>query len=367
MVEVGARQSPDLILWVCVHLSVELTLSWTQSHCPNRHQISSNLYWTLHTFFMCLGQLIMHTTFNLKILSFFKSSYHDMFDDFYQIIKYFEKIIRRFSISTHEKFSNDQTSCLIILNKSSDILLNHQQCLMGRWLFVNTVFDYQFLWDSFQLMLISVASSLNLFRVSLISGASIPGFLSISFAPGQIDLKSLLFSWCMTSGMDFNIPIWQIPQCICSISCNAPFRTEMCTFLFWMVHCGIWNMHCGICEFECTRLVFITLKVAFTFYIPTQQIWWGAKLDSPCLSLCPSACKWHGFWSMTSVYFGISISNLMCTFLCLSESTLATNFSEILSKIHTFSLKTMHAFDNVCEMAVILSQPWYRWAHARKT
>ena len=38
-----------------------------------------------------------------------------------------------------------------------------------------------------------------------------------------------------------NRPILQIPQCICSISYNAPFRTEMCTFLFWMVHCGIWN------------------------------------------------------------------------------------------------------------------------------
>ena len=35
----------------------------------------------------------------------------------------------------------------------------------------------------------------------------------------------------------------QIPQCPPppSISHNAPFRTEMCTFLFWMVLCGIWN------------------------------------------------------------------------------------------------------------------------------
>ena len=33
----------------------------------------------------------------------------------------------------------------------------------------------------------------------------------------------------------------QIPECTCSISHNAPFRTEMCTFLFWMEHCGIWN------------------------------------------------------------------------------------------------------------------------------
>ena len=33
----------------------------------------------------------------------------------------------------------------------------------------------------------------------------------------------------------------QIPWCTCSIPHNAPFRAEMCTFLFWMEHCGIWN------------------------------------------------------------------------------------------------------------------------------
>ena len=33
----------------------------------------------------------------------------------------------------------------------------------------------------------------------------------------------------------------QIPECTCFISHNAPFRTDMCTFLFWMEHCGIWN------------------------------------------------------------------------------------------------------------------------------
>ena len=36
-------------------------------------------------------------------------------------------------------------------------------------------------------------------------------------------------------------PNSQIPECTCSISHNAPFRTEMSTFLFWMEHCGIWN------------------------------------------------------------------------------------------------------------------------------
>ena len=38
-----------------------------------------------------------------------------------------------------------------------------------------------------------------------------------------------------------NWPNSPIPQCTCPISHNAPFRTEMCTFLFWMVNCGIWN------------------------------------------------------------------------------------------------------------------------------
>ena len=33
----------------------------------------------------------------------------------------------------------------------------------------------------------------------------------------------------------------QIPECTCTISHNVPFRTEMCTFLFWMEHCRIWN------------------------------------------------------------------------------------------------------------------------------
>ena len=33
----------------------------------------------------------------------------------------------------------------------------------------------------------------------------------------------------------------QNADCTCSIFHNASFRTEMCTFLFWMLHCGIWD------------------------------------------------------------------------------------------------------------------------------
>ena len=31
------------------------------------------------------------------------------------------------------------------------------------------------------------------------------------------------------------------PQCNCPITHNTAFRTELCTFLFWMVHCGVWE------------------------------------------------------------------------------------------------------------------------------
>ena len=39
----------------------------------------------------------------------------------------------------------------------------------------------------------------------------------------------------------FYWPNPRIPQWTCSIPHNAPFRTEMCTFLVWMVHHGICN------------------------------------------------------------------------------------------------------------------------------
>ena len=38
-----------------------------------------------------------------------------------------------------------------------------------------------------------------------------------------------------------NRAISQIPQCTCPIAHNVSFRTEMCTFMFWMVQCGMWD------------------------------------------------------------------------------------------------------------------------------
>ena len=65
---------------------------------------------------------------------------------------------------------------------------------------------------------------------------------------------------CWKIRSTLNSPNSQIPQFNRPISHNTPFRTEMCTFLFWMVYCGrshwIWT-HLGrvqrICPSEMSR------------------------------------------------------------------------------------------------------------------
>ena len=57
------------------------------------------------------------------------------------------------------------------------------------------------------------------------------------------------------------IPISQIP-----ISHKTPFRTEMCTFLFWMVHCGIWDR----CMMGFVNLVYLTYVFK---YRPNVLLW----------------------------------------------------------------------------------------------
>ena len=59
----------------------------------------------------------------------------------------------------------------------------------------------------------------------------------------------------------WNWPNSQIPECTCSISQNAPFRTEMCTFLFWMEHCGIWNR----CILEFVKLVYSLVSMRIMY------------------------------------------------------------------------------------------------------
>ena len=58
------------------------------------------------------------------------------------------------------------------------------------------------------------------------------------------NIDKLSYLYALTSSADYaNWTNSQIPESTCSISHNAPFRTEMCIFLFWMEHYGIWNRY----------------------------------------------------------------------------------------------------------------------------
>ena len=56
-------------------------------------------------------------------------------DDLEQIIRHLKKNHQPFQFNYSRNFFAIIRQCLMILKKSSDILQNHQQCLMGRWLF----------------------------------------------------------------------------------------------------------------------------------------------------------------------------------------------------------------------------------------
>ena len=63
----------------------------------------------------------------------------------------------------------------------------------------------------------------------------------LQYHTGQyLDGCWLIADWVWGNAVQ-NWPNSQIPQCIYPISHDAPFRTEMWTFRFWMVYCGIWN------------------------------------------------------------------------------------------------------------------------------
>ena len=96
--------------------------------------------------------------------------------------------------------------------------------------------------------------------------------------------------------VNFNWPISQILECTCSISQNAPFRTEMCTFLFWMTHSGIWNR----CILGFVRLVYcmpssMTRHTGHTWVTgsPLEQpsSEWDMPSDSHCWGYTIQSCS----------------------------------------------------------------------------
>ena len=62
-------------------------------------------------------------------------------------------------------------------------------------------------------------------------------------------------------------PSLQIPQFAFHISRNIPFRTEICTFLFWNVLCGIWERYhyydviMSTMAYQITRLASVYLTI----------------------------------------------------------------------------------------------------------
>ena len=61
-------------------------------------------------------------------------------------------------------------------------------------------------------------------------------------------------------------------------------------------------------------------------YTAAQRSWRGGILDSPCPSVRPSVhpsvCRRHGFWSISQVCFGISLSNFICMLMVVKGRSL---------------------------------------------
>ena len=81
----------------------------------------------------------------------------------------------------------------------------------------------------------------------------------------DLEMSDMVWPKCSASVRQTNWTNSQIPECTCTISHNDPFRTEMCTFLFWVEHCGIWNM-CIL------GFVFGTMRT-FLFWMEHCGIW----------------------------------------------------------------------------------------------
>ena len=64
----------------------------------------------------------------------------------------------------------------------------------------------------------------------------------------------------------------------------APFRTEMHTFLFWMMYYGIWDVYYGICE-NC--LFIISSGIAWCHYSTSLY------LASDCHRRMPNKFEWN--------------------------------------------------------------------------
>ena len=158
-----------------------------------------------------------------------------------------------------------------------------------------------------------------------------------------------------------NWPNSQMSQCTCSISHNAPFRIEMCTLLFWMVHCGvqntcIWlpfrwlapigNGHNSCCHWFQFPLNFKRMKrhpIAYLWGWDTE-IWgvlvnWKCDLWSVlCLHYCGAvinsvdpcdAIWWHKAWSTM-------VQVMACGLMAPSHTWTNVDLPSVISVIFTW-------------------------------
>ena len=68
----------------------------------------------------------------------------------------------------------------------------------------------------------------------------------------------------------FNRSIWQIPQCTCPISHTTQLRTEMCTFLFWVVYYGIWD-RCIVGFSDCSFINSFARQEKWNLHVSRQD------------------------------------------------------------------------------------------------
>ena len=116
----------------------------------------------------------------------------------------------------------------------------------------------------------------------------------------------------------WNWPYSQIPECTCSISCNAPFWTEMCTFLFWMEHCGIWNK----CILEFVKLVYWTFPLIQTVEHDHVSNAIGANhhiaLTHRDAWTAESNIKWYWFYNWYGYRFISALKNSSNELICIN-------------------------------------------------
>ena len=123
--------------------------------------------------------------------------------------------------------------------------------------------------------------------------------------------ESFSISWHRQPNKDWNYtestlnrPESQIPLCTCSISHNAPFRTEMCTFL-WYGTDALWDLQIRSIVMEHIKYTHLSQGPLLL----TQYIWgWGfgkwfwssSYATESCLNLCTCVRSlFHPFHSLS--------------------------------------------------------------------